>query len=95
MYLLLFFTTYYLFSLILSVRRYVRKCSQFCERKIVDRSTCSHFLRTNANGLRTEKMVNLFKFRRIIFIYEGDYDRYHNRNSLLIQLIRKKEMTKK
>ena len=56
MYLLLFFTTYYLFSLILSVRRYVRKCSHFCERIYSTVTMCSHFLRTNANGLRTEKI---------------------------------------
>ena len=41
-----------------------------------------------------KKLVNLFKFRRIIFIYEEDYDRYHNRNSLLIEIIRKKNNDK-
>ena len=56
-------------------------------------------VRISCELMRTDceqkKLVNLFKFRRIIFIYEGDYDWYHNRNSLLIQLIRKKVMTKK
>jgi len=55
-------------------------------------------VRISCELMRTDceqkKLVNLFKFRRIIFIYEGDYDRCHNRNSLLIEITRKSIMKK-